>query len=361
MMFSHQKRIPNLFNGFPFGSRVIRPRSTDQSNEFNDLFSDLVDKQGGGILYLMPGTFKADSILVPSNIKMIGPGRGLARIEAVTTTGQGNIIKNSDQSNGNENIHLAGFTVDSKRTVGSTGGGGGIDLANIEGFIVDDVGSLNPFTHCMELAHCRNGFLSNLYLAFETDYSADDGLSISDGRLIAGAPRSKNIVVLKSHAKGPPSAANMSGFEVDDGGENIRYLMCSTEDCYNGFLVHTHEGAEFKAPKHVYFSHCFAEGGSRSFSVYNRDASEDIEHIYFDWCTSKNAAVRAFYTQILSQAVSKVTKHVKITNSVVQGNPIFGLQNNIPLLDAYNNNFSAAQTPIDNVADANQDIRDNRL
>lgn len=114
----------------------IRIVDRDGGGDFTDIQSALrAVSNPGGVVYVEKGSYAITSPLtIGSNVSLIG--RGGVQITNNSTDPDQPTIKNSDQTNGNSRIHIAGLTLVSK-----SGGVSShlIDLRKVDDSVVEDV------------------------------------------------------------------------------------------------------------------------------------------------------------------------------------------------------------------------------
>ncbi len=120
----------------PAGPRVVVTNLT--SEDINAAIAGL--PSSGGVIELVDATYTIDeTVLVPSNVAVIGKGRGVTILQLAPGANT-LVVGNADLVNGNANITLRGFTVDGNGALQPAGASTqGIELHQCPGAHLDDL------------------------------------------------------------------------------------------------------------------------------------------------------------------------------------------------------------------------------
>jgi len=266
------------------------PGATDDSSVLINKIADFVSAIFGGGTIMVPAcSNKATGVKLKNNIKLKGAGSALTLFTAFSTTSSEHIISNDDQTNGNENLAIEGMTLDDDRTDGNTVGSNCVYFNKVTKFLMEDLIIMNPQSYGSEFARCRDGLVNNCHAKITNVYSAapDDGFSVSDTGYTLDADRSSNIVFSYCTAEGFIMNLRQSGFEIDDGPQNIKFVACHSENNNIGFTAHSH--ANEMSVNNIRYIGCTAKDVNSGFLSHPR-SSAPISFLSYVGCHVNGAA-----------------------------------------------------------------------
>lgn len=165
------------------------------------------------------------------------------------------------------------------------------------------------------------------------------GVSVTDDSFTAtdtqtGISGTRNVVFRDCVSRGGDQT--QSGFEVDDGPHDVRFVDCKAYGGLYGFRTHTHRGAVEGAPEEIYWTRCRSEGASEYGFCFGANGEGTPRGYHLTQPTVRNAGECAIAADVRGEASPITIEGVEITDPDVVHSaqaPAIGLDTAAPLRD----------------------------
>ena len=247
--------------GYKFDGTTLGAVGDGSNDDTAELQAAIDEAAAQGLpLFIPAGTYKiSDTLVLPSDLHMVGLGRVILKLAANTNK---SILKNSDQANGNSNIRLTNLICDGNLANQAQSANGDafsvIRFDRMTDFGIDQVEAFGGYRHGtypsvsslgegLELIRCERGFVRDCFV-HDNRY---DGLKIRGGEYIA---------VSGLRAKDNARSGIQITWPSDDSNDQAQYISVS-----NTLVEHTTgtPGSASPATSGIYFhgaSRCVISG-----------------------------------------------------------------------------------------------------